>query len=122
VLPWASPKGRYSRPVAKGVRLGAERLTDQSVCTIVKAYAEGIGLGQPTSALRAGFLSSVARRCASMLKMRDVSRHKSMDVLQADVRDANLFRDHAGAGLLWLVAHKRRRKSGRAGRNRPLVI
>jgi hypothetical protein len=29
--------------------------------------------------------------------MRDVSRHKSMDVLQGD---ADLFRDHAGAGLL----------------------
>jgi hypothetical protein len=32
--------------------------------------------------------------------MRDVSRHKSMDVLQAYVRDADLFRDHAGAALL----------------------
>jgi hypothetical protein len=32
--------------------------------------------------------------------MRDVSRHKSMDVLQACVRDADPFRDHAGAGLL----------------------
>jgi hypothetical protein len=30
----------------------------------------------------------------------DVSRHKSMDVLQAYVRDADMFRDHAGAGLL----------------------
>jgi hypothetical protein len=32
--------------------------------------------------------------------MRDVSRHKSMDVLQAYVRAADLFRDQAGAGLL----------------------
>jgi site-specific recombinase XerD len=43
---------------------------------------------------------SAARRGASVFKMRDVSRHKSMDVLQAYVRDADLFRDHAGAGLL----------------------
>jgi hypothetical protein len=49
--------------------------------------------------LRAGFLTSAARRGASVFKMRDVSRHKSMDVLQAYVRDADLFRDHAGAGL-----------------------
>jgi hypothetical protein len=49
---------------------------------------------------RAGFLTSAARRGASVFKMRDVSRHKSMDVLQAYVRDADLFRDHAGAGLL----------------------
>jgi hypothetical protein len=32
--------------------------------------------------------------------MRDVSRHTSIDVLQAYVRDADLFRDHARAGLL----------------------
>jgi hypothetical protein len=50
--------------------------------------------------LRAGFLTSAARRGASVFKMRDVSRHKSMDVLQAYVRDADLFRDHAGRGLL----------------------
>jgi hypothetical protein len=43
--------------------------------------------------LRSGFLTSV-------FKMRAVSRHKSMDVLRAYVRDADLFRDHAGAGLL----------------------
>ena len=53
-----------------------------------------------TSSLRAGFLTSAARRGASVFKMRDVSRHKSMDVLQAYVRDADLVRDHAGAGLL----------------------
>jgi hypothetical protein len=46
--------------------------------------------------LRAGFLTSAARRGASVFKMRDVSRRKSMDVLQAYVRDA--VRDHAGAG------------------------
>ncbi len=50
--------------------------------------------------LRAGFLTSAARRGASVFKTRDVSRHKSMGVLQAYVRDADLFRDHAGAGLL----------------------
>jgi hypothetical protein len=32
--------------------------------------------------------------------MMDVSRHKSMDTLRGNVRDADLFRDHAGAGLL----------------------
>jgi hypothetical protein len=53
-----------------------------------------------THSLRSGFLTSAARRGASVLKMRAVSRHKSMDVLRAYVRDADLFRDHAGAGLL----------------------
>jgi hypothetical protein len=35
--------------------------------------------------LRAGFLTSAARRGASVFKMRDVSRHKAMDVLQTYV-------------------------------------
>jgi site-specific recombinase XerD len=96
-------EGPLFRPVAKGGRLGTKRLTDQSVCSIVKAYAERIGLKAAdfgAHSLRAGFLTSAARRGASVFKMRDVSRHKSMDVLQAYVRDAELFKDHAGIGLL----------------------
>jgi hypothetical protein len=60
----------------------------------VKDYVGRIGLkGADFGAhsLRAGFLTSAARRGASVFKMRDVSRHKSMDVLQAYVRDADLF-------------------------------
>jgi hypothetical protein len=59
------------RPVAKGGRLGAERLTDQSVCHL----AERIGLKAAdfgAHPLRAGFLTSAARRGASVFKMRDV--------------------------------------------------
>jgi site-specific recombinase XerD len=88
--------------VAKGGRLGTERLTDKSVCDFVKAYAARIGLKATdfgAHSLRAGFLTSAARRGASVFKMRDVSRHKSMDV-QAYVRHADLFKDHAGIGLL----------------------
>jgi hypothetical protein len=50
--------------------------------------------------LRAGFLTSAAAKGASIFKMMDTSRHKSVDTLRAYVRDAELFRDHASAGLL----------------------
>jgi hypothetical protein len=50
--------------------------------------------------LRAGFLTSAAARGASIFKMMDVSRHRSVDTLRGYVRDAELFKDHAGAGLL----------------------
>jgi len=96
-------EGAIFRPVAKGGRLGESRLAAKSVCDITKAYADRVGLDAATvgaHSLRSGFLTSAARRGASVFKMRDVSRHKSMDVLQAYVRDADLFRDHAGAGLL----------------------
>jgi integrase len=92
-------EGPLFRPLAEGGRLGTERLTDHSVCSIVKAYAERIGLKAAAfgaHSLRAGFLTSAARRGASVFKMRDVSRHKSMDVPQAYVRDADLFRSRRG--------------------------
>jgi hypothetical protein len=41
-----------------------------------------------------------AGKGASIFKMMDVSRHKSVDTLRGYVRDAELFKDHAGAGLL----------------------
>ena len=62
------------------------RLTDRSVANIVKAYAS-----------RAGFDASVF---SGHSLRADVSRHKSVDTLRGYVRDAELFNDHAGAGLL----------------------
>jgi hypothetical protein len=50
--------------------------------------------------VRAGFLTSAAGKGASIFKMMDVSRHKSVDTLRGYIRDAELFKDHAGAGLL----------------------
>jgi site-specific recombinase XerD len=95
--------GPVFRPIAKGERLQEARLTDRSVAKIVKAHAARIGL-DPTGfsghSLRSGFLTSAAARGASIFKMMDVSRHKSMDTLRGYIRDAELFRDHAGAGLL----------------------
>jgi site-specific recombinase XerD len=95
--------GPVFRPIAKGERLQEARLTDRSVAKIVKSHAARIGLdpaGFSGHSLRSGFLTSAAARGASIFKMMDVSRHKSMDTLRGYVRDGELFRDHAGAGLL----------------------
>jgi hypothetical protein len=70
---------------------------------IVKVYAERAGFDASMfsgHSLRAGFLTSAASKGASIFKMMDVSRHKSVDTLRGYVRDAELFKDHAGAGLL----------------------
>jgi integrase len=91
------------RPVAKGERIQHTRLTDHSVAKIIKAHAERVGLDPACfsgHSLRSGFLTSAAGRGASIFKMMDVSRHRSVDSLRGYVRDAELFRDHAGAGLL----------------------
>jgi hypothetical protein len=50
--------------------------------------------------LRAGFLTSAARKGANIFKMMDQSRHRSVDTLRGYVRDAELFKDHAGTGPL----------------------
>jgi hypothetical protein len=47
-----------------------------------------------------GDLTSAAANGASIFKMMDQSGYKSVDTLRGYVRDAELFKDHAGAGLL----------------------
>jgi len=44
--------------------------------------------------------TSAAQSGASVFKMMDVSRHKRMDTVRGYIRDTELFRDHAGVGLL----------------------
>jgi site-specific recombinase XerD len=94
--------GALFRSVNRYGKVG-ERLTDQSVSDVVKEHAERLRLDPKQFAghsLRAGFLTSAASRGASIFKMMDVSRHRSVDTLRGYVRDAELFKDHAGAGLL----------------------
>jgi site-specific recombinase XerD len=96
-------EGAIFRRVNKADKVLPERLTAQSVALIVKAHARRAGLDPRLFAghsLRSGFLTSAARRGASIFKLIEVSRHKSIDSLRDYVRDAELFRDHAGAGLL----------------------
>jgi site-specific recombinase XerD len=95
--------GAIFRPIDKAGTVRASRLTCRSVANIVKAYAERAGFDPAIfsgHSLRAGFLTSAAGKGASIFKMMDVSRHKSVDTLRGYVRDAELFKDHAGAGLL----------------------
>jgi site-specific recombinase XerD len=79
------------------------RLSNRSVANIIKAYAERARFDTSTfsgHSLRAAFLTSAAGKGASIFKMMDVSRHQSVDTLRGYVSDAELFKDHAGAGLL----------------------
>ena len=49
--------------------------------------------------LRAGFLTEAARRGANIFKIREQSRHRSLEVLSDYVRH-ELFADHAGERFL----------------------
>jgi len=87
----------------RGDNVGRARLSAQSVAIIVKDYAHKVGLDSTQysgHSLRRGFLTSAARNRASIFKMADQSRHKSLDVLRQYVQEEELFEDNAGDGLL----------------------
>jgi integrase len=91
-------EGPVFRPVLKGSRVPNEPLSGHSAAAIVKRYALATSLDPAAFAghsLRAGFLTSAAESGASVLKMVEVSRHKSVDMLTTYVRRSNLFREHA---------------------------
>jgi site-specific recombinase XerD len=95
--------GSLFRPINKSGTVAASRLTCRSVANIVKEYAGRAGFDAAifsAHSLRSGFLTSAAAKGASIFKMMDQSGHKSIDTLRGYVRDAELFKDHAGAGLL----------------------
>jgi integrase len=95
--------GPVFRRITKGGRLMEFALTPHSVGMIVKIWAGRAGFNVRefgAHSLRAGFLTSAAMRGASIFKMMDVSRHKSVDTLRGYVRDADAFKNHAGTGLL----------------------
>jgi integrase len=81
-----------------GVRVFIPRSkTDQTGEGVEIAVPRGCHL-RPVEALRAWLTAAAAG--ASVFKMAEVSRHKSMDVLCGYVRSANLFDQHAGSGWL----------------------
>ena len=107
VLDWITVAGITTGPVFRrlhrGDTVGKSRLSPQSVALIIKDLAAKVGLDASRYAghsLRSGFLTSAARNHASIFKMADQSRHKSLDVLRDYVRNEKRFEDHAAEGLL----------------------
>jgi hypothetical protein len=95
--------GPVFRAVARGGRVSCESLVDDSAARIVKRYAQCVGLDAASYAghsLRNGFLTSAAEGGASIWKLSEVSRHKSLDTLRGYVRRVDLFKEHAGASFL----------------------
>jgi integrase len=95
--------GFLLRSVGKGGRVRDGGLLGSDVARLVKHYARLAGLDPAQfsgHSLRAGFCTSAAESGASILKIQEVSRHRSVDVLSGYVRRVDMFRDHAGSGFL----------------------
>jgi len=78
-------------------------LSDRAVVRLAQAGAATAGYDPDCfvrHSLPAGFLTAAARSGAGVFKIREVSRHRSMQALADYVRDAELFGNHAGEGFL----------------------
>ena len=76
-------------------------LRPESLSRAVKKLAARIGLDPKTveaHSLRAGFVSTCVETNAPLIKIAEVTRHKSLSMLQVYNRRHNLFADHAAAG------------------------
>lgn len=95
--------GPVFRKLTPQGRLTEQAMSAQGVALIVKAAAHAAGY-PPASfsghSLRAGFLTEAGRQNANLFKMREHSRHASIDMVAEYVRDHERFREHAGEGFL----------------------
>jgi len=84
-------EGPVFRSVLKGGRVQPGHLPGRFVAAIVSATATRAGLDPAAYAghsLRAGMITSAAEHGASVFKIQEVSRHKSINVLSGYVRRA----------------------------------
>lgn len=107
LLEWIALAGFAEGPVFRKLtpqgRITARPMSDRGVALVVKARAAAAGYDPDHvsgHSLRAGFLTEAARQGATVFKMKEVSRHKSLEVLSDYVRSHELFRDHAGERFL----------------------
>lgn len=120
----AIPEGKHLRPVQRlrdwleasgitggylfqtmkrGGKLRGLPLHHSDVPRLVKHYAGLVGLDSKEvsgHSLRAGFVTSAAVHNARLDKIMEITRHSNPATVMKYIRDADSFRDHAGAKFL----------------------
>jgi integrase len=99
---WLDAAGIAAGPVFRRLtphgRMTDQAISAQSVALVVKVRAAAAGYDPARFAghsLRAGFLTEAGRQGANLFKMKEHSRHKSLEMLSEYVRSEEAFRDHA---------------------------
>jgi len=95
-------EGAVFRRLTPHGRVTTRALSEQSVALVLKKRAAAVGYDPALFAghsLRAGFLTEAGRTGATLFKMKEHSRHKSIEMLSAYVRDEEAFRNHAAEGF-----------------------
>lgn len=103
---WIEAAGISEGPVFRRLtphgRVTAAALSEQSVALVMKKRVAAVGYDPALFAghsLRAGFLTEAGRTGATLFKMKEHSRHKSIEMLSTYVRDEEAFRNHAAEGF-----------------------
>jgi integrase len=96
-------EGAVFRSVHKGGQVSAERLSSQSVALLVKDYAAKAGL--PANqfsghSLRSGLVTSAAQAGVPAHQIMAQTGHRSMDMLNRYIREANLFKNNSAGAVL----------------------
>ncbi len=107
LLEWLDMSGIESGFVYQAMRragaLQGRPLISCDIPRLVKQYGALIGLNPNElsgHSLRAGFVTSAAAHKARLDKIMEVTRHKNANIVMRYIRDADSFRDHAGAKFL----------------------
>ena len=107
LLAWMAVAGHIEGPLFRRLsRLDAltpAAMSDRAIARLVQHHAAAAGYDPKQFAghsLRAGFLTEGASQGATIFKLQEVSRHKSVQILADYVRNADLFKDHAGQRFL----------------------
>ena len=90
--------GPIFRRFFKGLNLGKNRLTDQSVALLLKKYLSNAGIENQNysgHSLRSGFATVTAESGADERSIMAMTGHKTSQMVRRYIREANLFKNNA---------------------------
>ena len=90
--------GPLFRRFSKGSKLSENRLTDQTVALLIKAYLQLAGIDSKNysgHSLRSGFATSAAESGAEERSIMAMTGHKSTEMVRRYIKEANLFKNNA---------------------------
>ena len=90
--------GPIFRRFSKGLNLGKNRLTDQSVALFIKKHLSNAGIENQNysgHSLRSGFATVTAESGADERSIMAMTGHKTSQMVRRYIREANLFKNNA---------------------------
>jgi integrase len=94
--------GAVFRSVTRHGKIGAGRLSAQSVALVVKKYAAAVGKDPAEfggHSLRAGLATQAAESGASERAIMNQTGHRSLKIVRKYIREGSLFRENASSKL-----------------------